>query len=110
VEAGNRCIARAFSCDVAEMISLFQDHLDNPRWLGSLKDLSSNYQRSVSVVSQQLDTCSFVDFMKRQKGFHATYCTCERPICPLRDLAGDFRYQLFDSLIVDLLVIETKIT
>jgi hypothetical protein len=35
-------LSKVFYCDVAQMISLFQDHLDNPRQFHSVKDLCTN--------------------------------------------------------------------
>jgi hypothetical protein len=35
-------LSKAFHYDVAQMISLFQDHLDNPRQFHSVKDLCTN--------------------------------------------------------------------
>jgi hypothetical protein len=38
-----------------------------------------------------------------------TECACERLFCQLHNVAGDFRRQMSDSMIVDLLVIKTRI-
>ena len=38
-----------------------------------------------------------------------TECTCERPFCQLPNLAGDFRHQMCDSMIVDVLVTKARI-
>jgi hypothetical protein len=35
-------LSKSFHCDVAQMISLFQDYLDNPRQFDSVKDLCIN--------------------------------------------------------------------
>jgi hypothetical protein len=102
-------LSKAFSYDVAQMISLFQDYLDNPRQFHSVEDLCTNWPRRVSMTGQQHDTDSFVDLVKRLEAFPAIECACERLFCQLRNLAGDFRYQMSDSIIVDLLVIRTKI-
>jgi hypothetical protein len=102
-------VSKAFHCDAAHIISLFQDYLDNPRQFHSVKDLCTNWPRRVSMAGQQHDTDSFVDLVKRIEAFPATECACERLFCQLRNLVGDFRHQMSDSMIVDLLVIETKI-
>jgi hypothetical protein len=91
------------------MISLFQDYLDNPRQFHSVKDLCTNWPRRVSIASQQHDTDSFVDLVKRIKAFPATECACERLFCQLRNLVGHFRRQISDSMIADRLVIKTRI-
>jgi hypothetical protein len=49
-------LAKVFHYDVAQMISLFQDYLDNPRQFGSMKDLSAQFPRRVSITSQQQET------------------------------------------------------
>jgi hypothetical protein len=61
------------------------------------------------ITGQQHDTDSFVDFVKRIGAFPATECACERLFCQLRNLVGHFRHQMSDSMIVDLLVIKTRI-
>jgi hypothetical protein len=43
------------------------------------------------------------------EAFPATECACERLFCQLRNLVGDSRHQMSDSMIVNLLVIKTKI-
>jgi hypothetical protein len=96
-------------CDVPQMISLFQNYLDNPRQFHSVKDLCTNWPRRVSIASRQPDTDSFVDLVKRTEAFPATECACERLFCQFRNLVGDFRHQMSDSMIVDLLVIRTRI-
>jgi hypothetical protein len=62
------------------------------------------------MAGQQHDTDSFVDLVKRIGAFPATECACERLFCQLRNFVGDFRHQMSDSMIVDLLVIKTIIT
>jgi hypothetical protein len=61
------------------------------------------------MAGQQHDTDSFVDLVKRIEALPATECACERLFCQLRNLVGDFRYQMSDSMIVNLLVIKTRI-
>jgi hypothetical protein len=102
-------LSKAFHYDVAQMICLFQDYLDNPRQFHSVKDLCTNWPRRVSMAGQQQDTDSFVDLVKRIEAFPATECVCERLFCQLRNLVGDFRHQMSDSMIIDLLVIKTRI-
>jgi hypothetical protein len=103
-------LSKAFSYEIARITSLFQDYLDNPRQFHSMKDLCTYWPRRVSVGSQQHDTDSFVDLVKRLEAFPATECACERLFCQLRNLVGDFRHQMSHSMIADLLVIKTRIT
>jgi hypothetical protein len=49
-------LSKAFHYDVAQMISLFQDYLDNLRQFHSVKDLCTNCPRRVSIAGQQHDT------------------------------------------------------
>jgi hypothetical protein len=49
-------LSKTFHDDVARMISLFQDYLDNPRQFHSVKDLCTNWPRRVSIAGQQHDT------------------------------------------------------
>jgi hypothetical protein len=109
VKKGVVTLSKAFPYDVAQMINLFQDYLDNPHQFHSVEDLCTNWPRRVSMAGQQHDTDSFVDLVKRLEALPATECACERLFCQLRNLAGDFRYQMSDSIIVDLLVIRTRI-
>jgi hypothetical protein len=102
-------LSKAFHYDVTQMISLFQDYLDNPRLFHSVKDLCIYWPRRVSIAGQQHDTDSFVDLVKRIEALPATEYVCERLFCQLRNLVGDFRRQMSDSMIVDLLMIETRI-
>jgi hypothetical protein len=102
-------LSKSFHNDAAQMIGLFQDYLDNPRQFHSVKDLYTNRPRRVSIVSQKHRTDSFVDLAKRIEAFPATECVCERPFCQLRNLVGDSRHQMSDSMIVDLLVIKTRV-
>jgi hypothetical protein len=102
-------LSKAFHYDVAQMISVFQDHLDNPRQFHSVKDLFTNWPRRVSIAGQQHGIDSFVDLVRRIEAFPATECACERLLCQLRNLVGDFRHQMSDSMIVDPLVIRTII-
>jgi hypothetical protein len=74
-------LSKAFHYDVAQMISLFQDYLDNPRQFDSVKDLCTNWPRRVSISGQQHDTDSFVDLVKRIEAFPTTKCACERLFC-----------------------------
>jgi hypothetical protein len=53
-------LSKAFHYDVAQMNSLFQDYLDNPRQFHSVKDLCTNWPRPVSIAGQQHDTDSFL--------------------------------------------------
>jgi hypothetical protein len=94
-------LSKAFHYDVVQMISLFQDYLDNPRQLHSVKNLCTNWPQQISITGQQHDTDSFVDLVKRIETFPATECACERLFCQLRNLVGDFRHQMSDSMIVD---------
>jgi hypothetical protein len=102
-------LAKVFSCDEAEMIRPLQDYLYHLRHFDSVKDLYSNYPQFISVAGQQLDTCSFTDLVKRIEAFPATECACERLLCQLHNLIGDFRHQMSEATIVDLLTIKTKI-
>jgi hypothetical protein len=43
-------LAKAFHYDVAQMISLFQDYLNNPRQFHSVRDLCTNWPRRVSIA------------------------------------------------------------
>jgi hypothetical protein len=74
-------LSKAFHYDVAHMIRLFQDYLDNPRQFHSVKDLCTNWPRRVSIAGQQHNINSFVDLVKRIKAFPATECVCERLFC-----------------------------
>jgi hypothetical protein len=58
-------LSKAFHYDVAQMISLFQDYLDNPRQFHSVKNLCTYWPRQVSIAGQQHDTDSFVDETNR---------------------------------------------
>jgi hypothetical protein len=102
-------LSKAFHYDIAQMIGLFQDYLNNPRQFHSVKDLCTNWPRRVSIADQQHDTDSFVDLVKRIEAFPGTECACERLFCQLRNLVRDFRHQMSDSMIADLLVIKTRI-
>jgi hypothetical protein len=106
---GSVTLLKAFHHDVAQMISLFQNCLDNPRQFHSVKDLCTNWPRRVSIAGQQHDTDSVVDLVKRIEAFPVTECACERLFRQLHNLVGDFRHQMSDSMIVDLLVIKTRI-
>jgi hypothetical protein len=69
-----------------------------------------HYMVLVSNQSQFGDAWKpFVDLVKRIEAFPATECACERLFCQLRNLVDDFRHQMSDSMIVDLLVIRTRI-
>jgi hypothetical protein len=57
-------LSKAFHYDVAQMISLFQNYLDNRRQFHSVKDLCINSLRRVCIAGQQHDTDSFVDLVK----------------------------------------------
>jgi hypothetical protein len=106
---GVATLSKALHYDVAQITSLFQDYLDNPCWFHSVKELCTNWHRRVSMSGRQRDTDSFVDLVKRIEALPATECACERLFCQLRNLVGDFRHQMSDSMIVDLLVIKTRI-
>jgi hypothetical protein len=99
-------LSKAFHYDSAQMICLFQDYLDNPRQFHSVMDLCTNWPRRVSIAGQQHDIDSFIDLVKRIEPFSATECACKRLFCQLHNLVGDFRHQMPDSMIVDLLVIK----
>jgi hypothetical protein len=102
-------LAKPFHHKVAQMISLFQDYLDNPRQFHSVKDLYTNWPRRVFITGEQHDIDSFVDLVKRIEAFPATECACERLLYQLRTLVGHFRHQISDPMIADLLVIKTGI-
>jgi hypothetical protein len=74
-------LSKSFHYDVVQMISLFQDCLNNPCQFHSVKDLCTNWPRRVSIAGQQHDTDSFVDLVKRIEAFPATECACERLFC-----------------------------
>jgi hypothetical protein len=57
---------------------------------------------------RQLNTGPFVDLMKRIEALSATECACES-LLPITYFLGDFLHQMPDSMIVDLLVIKTRI-
>jgi hypothetical protein len=57
-------LLKAFYYDVAQMISLFQDYLDNPRQFHSVKDLCTYWPWRVSIAGHQHDTDSGVDLVK----------------------------------------------
>jgi hypothetical protein len=101
--------AKAFHYDVAQMINLFKDYLDSQRQFHSVKDLCTNQPRRVSMSGQQHDIDSFVDLVRRIEAFPATECACERLFRQLHNLVSDFRHQMSNSMIVDLLVIRTRI-
>jgi hypothetical protein len=100
-------LSKVFYYHVAQMISLFQDCLDDPRQFHSVKDLCTNWPRRVSIAGQQYDTDSFVDLVKRIETFPEG--ACGRLFCQLRNFVGDFRRQMSDSMMADLLVIKTRI-
>jgi hypothetical protein len=102
-------LSKTFSYDVAQMTSLFQDYLDNPREFDSVKILCTNWLRRVSMAGRQHGTDSFFDLVERIEAFPATEYPCERLFCQLRNLVGDFRHQMSDSMIAHLLVIRTRI-
>jgi hypothetical protein len=74
-------LSKAFSYDVAQMISLFQDYLGNPRQFHSVKRLCTYWPRQVSIAGRQHDIDSFVDLVERIEAFPATECACERLFC-----------------------------
>jgi hypothetical protein len=74
-------LSKALSYDVAQMISLSQDYLDNPRQFHSVKDLCTYWPRRVSMAGRQHDTDSFVDHVKRIEAFPTTECACKRLFC-----------------------------
>jgi hypothetical protein len=102
-------LSKAPHYDVAQMISFCQDYLDNPRQFHSVKDLCTNWPRRISIAGQQHDIVSFVDLVKRIEAFPAREWVCERLFCQLHNLVDDFRHQMSDSMIADLLVIKTGI-
>jgi hypothetical protein len=57
-------LSKAFHYDLARMINLFQDHLDNPHRFDPVNDLCTNWPRRVSMAGQQQDNNSFVDLVK----------------------------------------------
>jgi hypothetical protein len=80
-QQGIDTLVQVFSCNVAEMIMLFQDCFYNRCQFDSVKDGCSNDPKLISVAGQQLDTCSFTDLLKRIEVFPATECACERLFC-----------------------------
>jgi hypothetical protein len=74
---GVTMLAKAFFCDLVEMIRPFEDCLCNRRQFDSVKNLFSNYQRSAFVADQQFDTHSFADLEKRLEAFPATERGCK---------------------------------
>jgi hypothetical protein len=48
--------------------------------------------------------------VKGIEAFPATEWVCEKLFCQLRNLVSDFRHQMSDSMIADLLLTETRIT
>jgi hypothetical protein len=102
-------LSKAFHYDVAQMISLFQIYLDNPRQFHSVKDLYTNWPWRVSMAGQQHDTDSFVDLVKRMDALPARECACEKLFCQLRNLVGDLPRQISNSMSADLLVTKTRI-
>jgi hypothetical protein len=77
-QQGINTLSKVFFYDVAEMMRLLQDYLYNPRQFDSVKDVYSNCLQFISVAGQQLDTCSFADFVKRIEALPATECACEK--------------------------------
>jgi hypothetical protein len=57
-------LSKVFCYDVAQMINLFQDYLDNQRQFISMKDLWTNWTPGISIAGQQHDTDSLVDLVK----------------------------------------------
>jgi hypothetical protein len=57
-------LSKAFYYDVAQVISLFQDYLDNLGQFHSVKDSCTYWPRWVSIAGQQHDTDSFVGLVK----------------------------------------------
>jgi hypothetical protein len=102
-------LSKAFHYDVAQMINLFQDYLDSQHQFHAVKDLCTNWRRRVSMAGQQHDNDSFVDLVKRIEAFPATEWACERLFCQFRNLVGDFRHQMPDSMIVALLMMKTRV-
>jgi hypothetical protein len=78
---GINTLAKAFSCNAAEMTMFFQDYLYNPRQFDSVKDTYSDYPQFISVACQQLDARSLTDLLERIEAFPATECACKRPFC-----------------------------
>jgi hypothetical protein len=78
-------LSKAFYYDVAEMISLFQDYLDNLRQFDSVKDSCANWPRRVSIAGQQHDIDSFVVLVKRIELFQRqnAYVKGCFVICPI---------------------------
>jgi hypothetical protein len=106
---GIETLNKAFASDVVEMTRLFQDYLYDPRQFDSVKDLYSNYRHFVFLAGRQLDPRSFTDLVKRIEAFPATECVCIKISCQLLNLACDFRHQMSDSMIIDLLIIKARI-
>jgi hypothetical protein len=76
------------------MIMLFYDSLYHLRQFDSAKDPYSNYRQFISVAGQQRDARSFIGLVKRIEVFSTTECACERHLCQLRNLIGDFRREM----------------
>jgi hypothetical protein len=103
-------LATAFSHRVAQMTNLFWDYVGNSREFGLVKVFHSNCQRYVSVTGRKIGIPPFVDFVKGIEAFPTTECACEKLFCQLPNFVGDFWHVTSASMIVDLLVIETRIT
>jgi hypothetical protein len=95
--------------DDQSLLGLLKQSVPVPLSEGFMHNLCTNWPRRVSIAGQQHDTDSFVDLVKQIEAFPAIECVCERLFCQLRNLVGDFRHQMSDSMIVDLLVIKTRI-
>jgi hypothetical protein len=63
----------------------------------------------MSLAGGQLETHSFADPVKRIEAFPAIECACIKLSCQLCHLVGDCWHQMSDTMIVDLLMIETRI-
>jgi hypothetical protein len=62
----------------------------------------------VSIAGRQLDADPFIYLVKRIEASPATEGACEKLVCQLRNLVGDFGHQMCDSMITGLLVIKTR--
>jgi hypothetical protein len=108
VEPGVIALTPVFSSDIAQMINLFRGCLANLRQFDSIKDLCTNGPRWVSIAGRQFDSGRFVDDAGNASIPPNRVCMREA-FCQLRNLVADFRSQMSDPMIVDLLVIKTRI-
>jgi hypothetical protein len=63
----------------------------------------------VPITDQQLEGPSFTYILKRTEAFPTTECACEKLFYQLPNLIGDIWHQMSDLMIIDHLMIETRI-